>query len=368
MALNKEKILFILHLPPPIHGAAFVGKQISNSNKIKEKFNCTFINLSTSSELSNIGKVSAGKFIVYFKILFKIFKILLFQKVDKVYLAPTVSKGGFYKDYVVYFLVFLFRKKRVNHLHNKGISKREKNGFLNFLYASFFKNAKVILLSQKLYKDVSKFVRTENTFICPNGIKDEMKSFDLKKRVKKNSLNLLFLSNLIESKGVFVLLEACKELLNKNINFICSFVGAEADISKHIFNKKVKELGLKKNVFYLGKKYGDEKKEIFLNTDLFVFPTYYHNETFGMVNLEAMMYGLPIISTDEGGITDIVENNFNGFIIPKKNSKELADRIIDFYNNPKLIEEFGKNGREKFLKEYTYEKFENNLINILSKA
>ena len=97
--MAKEKVLFILHLPPPVHGSSVVGKQIFDSKKINEKFNCVFINLSTSTQVDKIGEISMDKFITFFKILLKIFKTLLFRRIDKVYLAPTVSSGGFYKDY-----------------------------------------------------------------------------------------------------------------------------------------------------------------------------------------------------------------------------------------------------------------------------
>ena len=244
------------------------------------------------------------------------------------YLAPTVSKKGLYKDYLLILILKIFRAKKFYHLHNKGVSKRKKSTFLDFLYSSFFKNAKVVLLSEKLYKDVEEFVDIKNVFICPNGIKDGVVSINRKQNKKKERLNLLFLSNLITSKGVYVLLDACKELLNKKVEYTCNFVGGEGDISKEQFSQKVKELNLENNVFYLGKKYNEEKKEIFLNSNIFILPTFYHNECFPLVCLEAMMYGLPVISTSEGAISDIIEDNKTGFVVQKKNYKELADKYL----------------------------------------
>ena len=72
-------------------------------------------------------------------------------------------------------------------------------------------------------------------------------------------------------------------------------------------NQKINDLNLQEYVTYLGKKYGDYKYEIFQSSDIFVFPTFYHNECFPLVLLEAMMFGLPVISTSEGGIPDIVK-------------------------------------------------------------
>jgi glycosyltransferase involved in cell wall biosynthesis len=362
--MAKEKVLFILHLPPPVHGSSVVGKQIFDSKKINEKFNCVFINLSTSTQVDKIGEISMDKFISFFKILLKIFKTLLFRRIDKVYLAPTVSSGGFYKDYVVFCLIFLFGKKRIYHLHNKGVSKRKKSKVLAFLYRSFFKNAKVVLLSEMLYKDVDEFVNKKDIFICPNGIEDEVSTTKFIQKEKKEQLNLLFLSNLITSKGVYVFLEACKELLDNKVEYTCNFVGGEGDISKEQFNKKIKELKLENHVFYLGKKYNEEKKEIFINSDVFILPSFYHNECFPLVCLEAMMYGLPVISTDEGGITDIVINEKTGYIVEKKNNIDLASKIIKLIDKEKRIS-MGVNGRKRFEENFTLEKFEEKILHIL---
>jgi len=361
--MNK-KILFLLHLPPPIHGSSVVGKQILDSQLINNKFDCEYINLSTSSQINQIGKYSINKFFTYFKILLKIFKTLLFNKIDKVYLAPTVSKLGLYKDYLVILILKFFKVKKFYHLHNKGVSKRVNNKFLNLLYVSFFKNAKIILLSERLFSDVSEFVKREDVFICPNGIKNEI-DYTIQKNNEKEIIELLFLSNLLTSKGVIVLLKACEILLKKDINFICNVVGAEGDVSKEKFNEIVCELKLEKQVFYLGKKYGLDKKAIFLKSDIFVFPTY--NETFGLVNLEAMMHGLPVISTDEGGIPDVVINNKTGFIIEKKNSKVLAEKIEILINDAAKRNSMGAAGRKRFEKKFSVKTFEDRLSVILDK-
>jgi glycosyltransferase involved in cell wall biosynthesis len=79
-----------------------------------------------------------------------------------------------------------------------------------------------------------------------------------------------------------------------------------------------------------------------------------------------MMYGLPLITTDEGGIPEVVENNKTGFIIEKENSKLLVEKIEILIKNESLRIQLGQNGRKKFLNEYTLAHFENNLSNILS--
>ena len=79
---------------------------------------------------------------------------------------------------------------------------------------------------------------------------------------------------------------------------------------------------------YLGKKYREEKEEAFKNADIFVFPTNYPNECFPLVLLEAMQYGLPCVTTDEGGKKDIVVKD-SGFTVHGQKPEELAVSTAD---------------------------------------
>lgn len=359
----KSKILFILHLPPPVHGSSMVGMYIKDSKLVDNTFDRQFINLSTSLSINEIGKNPIIKISRYFKIFFKILWNLINFQPNIVYLAITAKGIGFYKDLPIALLVKLFGKKLVLHFHNKGVSNNQHKLFDHLLYKILFKNSKVILLSKRLFSDVSKYVNINNVYFCPNGIPDV---YDLKNKSQKTDIpEILFLSNLIESKGVYILLEALKLLKDEGVEFHCNIVGGEGDISSKELNKKISDLNLDENITYKGKKYSDEKNNILKSSDIFVFPTFYEYETFGIVNIEAMMFKLPVISTDEGGIPEIVKNNETGFIIEKENSQQLFEKIKWLIDNPQKAKLMGETGRDYFLKNYTLEVFETRLVKIL---
>src|SRR5690606_3746536 len=117
----------------------------------------------------------------------------------------------------------------------------------------------------------------------------------------------------------------------RGIHFECHFVGAWSDIKEPEFKSKIQSFGLENIVFSHGKKYAGEKIEFFQKADVFIFPTYYHYETFGLVNLEAMQFGLPIIATPEGGIPEVVIDQETGFLVPQKDVTALADKIQLLY-------------------------------------
>lgn len=180
---------------------------------------------------------------------------------------------------------------------------------------------------------------------------------------------MLFLSNLLVDKGVFTLLDACKILKEKGYSFVCNFVGGEtAEIDSARFEQEVKARGLNQIIRYEGKKYGKEKSESFQNADIFVFPTYYSNECFPLVLLEAMQQGLPCISTNEGGISEIIIPDETGCIIKKKSPQELADKIEFLLNNPNKRIDMGNRGFERYKQLFTLKAFEQRIVSILNIA
>jgi glycosyltransferase involved in cell wall biosynthesis len=172
---------------------------------------------------------------------------------------------------------------------------------------------------------------------------------------------ILFLSNYIQDKGILVLIDALKKLKNKGHIFNASLVGGPVDLKIEFLQNLVDDQNLSGCIQIKGPLYGDNKIAEFLNADIFCFPTYYKNEAFPLVILEAMQFSLPVISTFEGGIPDIVIDNETGFLVESQNSEILADRIAVLLTNKNLIIEMGRKGHERFLNNFTLAHFENNL-------
>lgn len=355
----------MLTLPPPIHGSSVVAKQIVNSDVINKNFDTNFINIGTSQKVQDIGKGGKDKLLAFIRVYKNVFKALINDKFDIVYLSPAMLGKGLLKDSILVFLVRLFNSRIILHLHNKGAGLNKK--YLNhLLYKNLFFKTKVILLSPYLYDDISKYVKEDEVFYCPNGIPES--SVELSDKKINSIPTILFLSNLIESKGIYELLDACHIIRKKGVDFKCYVAGNEGDVSYVQLQNEILERNLGENIQICGKVEGDTKSELFSQSDIFVFPTYYPYETFGLVNLEAMQHGLPIISTFEGGIPSVISNGKTGFLIEQKNTVALADHIQELLINSDLRETMGKNGRDRFLKNFTLRIFENRLLNILKEA
>lgn len=366
----KSEILFLVHLAPPVHGAAALGGYVKDSVLINTHFNSKYINLATAGSLSDIGKWGFKKGLVILQLWYKVLKTLATGKFELCYMTINSSGVPWYKELVIVVLVKLFGVPIVYHYHNKGVAENATTGLKNFLYRFQFKHSKTIVGSPLLYSDVVKFVPPSNVYYCPNGIPDLFLSTSVSNTVKKqsNTVNILFLSNLIQSKGVYVLLEACALLQKKSIPFNCIFIGGESDITATGFNAQVQKLNLQSTVSYQGKKYGTDKQLAFSEADIFAFPTYYHNECFPLVILEAMQQALPVVSTFEGGVPDFVADTVSGFLVPQQNAQALADKLEILILNPNLRTTMGLAGKKLYQQKYTVEIYENTIKEILADA
>jgi glycosyltransferase involved in cell wall biosynthesis len=360
----KPKLLFILHLAPPVHGAAVAGGYIRDSKVINEAFDSTYINLATASSLTDIGKTGFRKVFVILSLWTKVFRTLTSQKYQLCYLTINAKGPAWFKELGIVALVKLFQVRIVYHYHNKGVAENATTSFKKKLYRFQFKNAKNILLSPLLYQDIKSFVEESEVYYCPNGIPDTTLIHKGGTDYKEYKITtILFLSNLIESKGVFILLAACVLLKKRQIPFRCVFIGGEGDISASQFQEKVAQFNLQEEVEYQGKKYGIEKEAAFAEADIFAFPTY--NETFGLVNLEAMQQALPVISTFEGAIPEVIKDGVNGFLVPQQNIEALADKLEILIGNPALRKAMGLAGKKRYEEKFTLEHFENKMREIL---
>ena len=359
--MKNKKILFILHPPPPVHGASMVGKYIHDSEVINNTFDCHYLNLALAKDLNDIGKGGMRKLKDFYKQLKQVRLLIKSIKPQQCYVTPNAKGGAFYKDFLVVMLLKIMRQNVIVHYHNKGVATRQNRCFDNLLYKMFFKNLKVILLSENLYQDIKKYVKYKDVYICPNGIPIH----ENLPTVPQKEFNILFLSNMMKEKGVWDLLEACAILKKKGKPIKCHFVGKWSDIKEEQFIDEINKRELTEYVFAHGAKYGNEKDVFLQKTDVFVFPTYYNNECFPLVLLEAMEQGLPCISTNEGGIPSIIENEKTGYIIEKHSPQIIAEKIEYLMEHPQQCANMGKAGRKKFLNEFTLDKFEARIKNIL---
>lgn len=364
MKSPKKRIFCPVPLPPPFYGSNIVNKDVVNSRILNETFDIDVLPISYNQKTENVGRFEIFKVFLIFKYFFQICKKNS-EKFDLVYYVPAVVGWAFIRDLFLILPLKLTKQKLLIHIHGKGIKTvADKNVLYKRLYKYFFKNTSVICLSEKLVYDV-KSVHTGPIYVINNGIKKESYSFEI--RPNKTPI-ILYLSNLVETKGVLVLLEAANILKKQQVDFKLNLVGAPiGDITAKI-NNLISKYNLENYILSVGPKYDDDKKRALHEASVFVLPTFYNKECFPLVILEAMSCNLPVISTDEGAILDIVEDGKTGLIVNKEDPVDLAHKISLLLSDEELRVKLGQKGGEKFQDRYLYRVVEEKLFEVFNEV
>ncbi|MGB9980641.1 glycosyltransferase family 4 protein [Methanobacterium sp.] len=188
----------------------------------------------------------------------------------------------------------------------------------------------VIALTEHMKKEMQK-ISAKEVLVIPNGI-DMNKFNDLSLSFKSlDTKTIIFVGNLRPEKGLIYLIEAMEHITNKDVNTQLLIVGGGPQ--EESLKKLVNKLNIK-GVLFLGEVTNDEVPFYLKNSDIFVLSSL--QEGFPNVLLEAMALGLPVVATDVCGITEIIEDGKNGFIVRPKNSKEIAEKILLLLDNDNL--------------------------------
>jgi glycosyltransferase involved in cell wall biosynthesis len=282
---------------------------------------------------------------------------------DFVYFSIMPVGKGFWRDIIFVIIIKLFRVTPVYHLHNKGIEKKSRFLIMKWIYRFVFRNSLVIHLSENLIRKeiLSLSIKNIKTQVIPNGIK---KVIIPENRNKPDRINILYLSNLFPGKGFNELIEVFGKLARGNSNIYLYMVGGfpYKGIRKKI-RKQIIKSGLIDRIFLKGPRFDEYKLKFYGEADIFVFPSFFRQECFPLVILEAMQAGLPVVTTREGAIPEIIDNEVNGVIINQKDNEALEYQIQRLVNDKNLRSDLGSAAKKKFTENFTLDHFEKNMRN-----
>lgn len=170
MSDKKDKILFLVQLPQPVHGASIMNKSVVTSKIILDEFETRVIPLKFVTTMRDIGIVSPIKLVVMVIVGFQIINACLSFRPKMVYLSLSPVGFAFYRDVLFIMILKIFRVKRVYHIHGKGIrDKAYRSRIHRLLYRVVLKGSYVICLSDNLKNDISSFP-AKKVFVVNNGI------------------------------------------------------------------------------------------------------------------------------------------------------------------------------------------------------
>ncbi len=241
-----------------------------------------------------------------------------------------------------------FEKRLLFHLYNK-------NGGTHFIAISkhtesYIKSVQskysVTLLHNAI--DVKRFQKPAD-FLIGN------ENSELRSVIDKRSLTLKIINigSFLQKKNQTFILEIILELNHQGVNTTCIFLGDGP--YKEAVEKRASEMGISEQCQFLGNV--ENVEEYLWQSDVYVHTATY--EPLGLVLLEAMAAGLPVVTLDGGGNRDIMKNSKTGFLIEKQDPKEFTERILEVYQN-KEISDFNA----EFAKQFDIESYCDKLLTL----
>lgn len=277
-------------------------------------------------------------------------KILLFfllHKPDVFYTHMSV-RGSFSRTISLHNICKIFKVKDVIHLHGSEFEQwyrsetLEKKKKISNLFETC---GTVIVLGQKwehFVHEISPGANIKQIHNCIDIPESTVSWNDA-------SIRFLFLGVLIPRKGVHVLLQAVKQLAERNLIENYEFAIGGTGPEENNLKKYVRENNIDNNVKFLGWLEGSKKTEEIMKSNVFILPSY--NEGLPVAILECMSFGLPVISTNVGDIADAVKEGVNGYLVTPGDTEAIISsiqKVSDKENWYKLSENSRKFAEQQF--------------------
>jgi len=350
---------------------------------------CYHVNARLSQKLEDIGDFRVGKFILLLGYCLQAIWCRFRYGVQNFYYIPAPGKrSALYRDWVVMLLCRPFFKRVVLHWHAAGLAK-----WLEMVVAMRSRSITYRLMKQvDLSIVLSKYNRAdaEKLFsrqvrIVSNGISDPCPRFTeevLPQRRARfasrrkllsgaaleaadrqdtggdpHQVKVLYLAHCTREKGLFDTLSGVA-LANQRLRQRQAPVSLRLLVTggfvtageKAEFERRMAEPGMADMVQYLGFVSGDQKNQLLREADLFCFPTYYENENQPVNLIEAMAFGLPILTTRWRSLPELFPANYPG-LVNVRSPEQIADGLLAL-----MTGETGEGFREIFLRCFTLER------------
>jgi glycosyltransferase involved in cell wall biosynthesis len=358
MKLTK-KVVIVGKNPPPFYGTSIWFETLQKTDWSSD-FELIFFDNRANKNLHSLGKFSIHKLFRNINLYFQFSKLLKKEKPDLVLIPFSQTTVGFVKD-SIFIKIAKKRVKTLLMLHGANFKNWSSNARLltkKYIQSTFRNTKGIVVLGENLKNLFQAHFPENQIFAIPNGL--TIKTVWRNRENKK--MTCLYLGNLQASKGIKDILDSFVLLKNGNIEL--QVVGQWRDEQTlNYCEELIRKNEL--NVIFHGPKYGDDKLDFLAKADLFLF-TPNKPEGHPLVLIEAMAFGLPIISTNQGAISESVLENVNGFLVETNSPFQIAKKITFFIENPHFLKNFGEKSFEIYQKNYTAEKMVKNYENVFN--
>ena len=368
-------------MPPPVTGQSVLFS-ILIRRLSRERIAHRVINLADNSTARSDGNFSWGRLISLVSPFLQSLSLLA-SKRTTVYITIANSLFGFLKDFFFIVIAQVGRHRITLHCHggDYGTFYSQSSSIVQWLIRKSIGSADhLIILSEMFRRDFDFLQNSRVTISVVANCTDISTPYHANATATidsaytphsnnktTRSLRIFYLSNLIETKGYLVLLDAINILVNQHrillsAHFCGDFVLAGSMISyltaveaEADFHSRIQRYSLTEHVVFRGPVSGDEKHKELLEGDIFVLPTTYRNEAQPVAIIEALAYGCTVISTPHRAIPEMLSCGDAGILLEPNRPDLIAESILKLFHNPTLLKDFSVKARTQFERCYCQE-------------
>lgn len=356
-------------LPPPAVGPYLATERLLNSPVLNRHCTVRFVDLSDPRDPATIGRLDITNLFLGLKHALQGLRALLFARIDIVYLGLSQGTWGYLRDLAFALPAVLVRKKVVLHLRGSEFGtfyRSEMPGpvrlMTRFLLA---RTARVIVLGESLRQVFDGLVCPSRIVAIPNGIACESFIRTHEPAPLSNSRRLLFLSGLRSRKGILELLQAMPRIVSAFPDVTLSVAGAwQSEEDREYARGIIERFGLHNCVHFLGEITGEDKARAFREHDLFVFtPT--QPEGLPWVILEAMSAALPVVTSAQGAIPEVIEHGRHGLVV-EASPDGIAQAVCQILSDPDGARAMGARALRRVRDHFSEETYISKLVQVFN--
>jgi glycosyltransferase involved in cell wall biosynthesis len=362
--MNPKPILLFLPTPPPYAGPEVASDLLLRALAKCEGVKTVHIRSNVRQDNRAKGNFNLSGILAFARVYGRLLGAILHHRPSVLCFLLSSNRVGFIRDSVVIFTGWLFRCRVVGHYRGAHFDTfyRLSSPALRWFVRTVLKMVDGIIVQAAGLREM--FVGLFPLYdiaVLPNGL--DFDGWNPPSRPQSDRVRLLFVGHLTFAKGFYDLIVAYDRLRARHPQIELWFAGEimdneqqkfrvaellDADDQKYFFDhvteisgriKKFLDQQQSHNAKYLGRIAGEEKRAAFESADIFVLPSY--TEGFSMAVLEALGYGLPIVATRVGALSEVLQDGVHGFLVHRRDAKALGDRLEKLIQDTALRREMG---------------------------
>ena len=370
---ERLRVLALGPVPPPYHGVATYLRELLCSSELPGLgIDLQHIDTSDRRDASNLGRWDAENLSLGFSHLAELAERCARTDAPIVYLPLSQNVAAFLRDALFILQSRLMGKQVVIHLHGgyfRTLYEQQGAAFKAIARAALSQVAGAVVLGEDFRGIFAGLIPEERVFVVENGVPDLFAAHPPEHPLTdRTRATLLYMSTLTQTKGILELLRALSLLraarpqLDVRLRVAGEF---QEPALKAVTFDLIQQLQLFACVSFVGNISGADKETFLRSGDIFCLSTRYPYEGQPLVLLEALSAGLPIVTTDRGVIASTVIDNVNGRVLPEDAPPEdLADALARLLDDRERMQEMGRNGRQRYLRNYTLHVCHSNLAQV----